>query len=68
MLKLSIELAPSDAPNVCIAGREIPATVTEGERIESLPAHFLSDELKNGFDMALRCDVGVHSAKLYRKM
>ena len=39
-----------------------------GDRITFQPVDLLEDELPTGFDVALECDVGLHSAELLGKV
>lgn len=57
-----------DLEHVCTAGREIVAESPLAARITYHPADFLHDELPEGFDLALECDVNVYSEELFRKV
>jgi hypothetical protein len=57
-----------DHPHVCAAGREIAATKPGGERISYQVGDFLRDELPEGCDLALLCDVGNYSETFFRKV
>jgi O-methyltransferase domain len=48
-----------DIANVCRAGREIAARQPEGDRIAYHMANFVEDELPQGFDIVMFCDVGI---------
>ncbi len=57
-----------DIEHVCSAGREIAQEDSLADRITYHAADFVHDELPGGYDMVLKCDVGVHSEALYRKL
>jgi hypothetical protein len=54
-----------DVPNVCVAGREIAAENSLGDRLSYHAADFLRDELPSDFDMVLECDVNVYTVPLF---
>jgi SAM-dependent methyltransferase len=57
-----------DVGNVCVAGGELAAGCGMADRIVYHPANFLCDELPNGFDVVLECDVNVYRADLFAKV
>ncbi|MFC2031135.1 methyltransferase [Chloroflexota bacterium] len=57
-----------DTANVCVAGREIAAENSMGDRISYQPVDLLEDDLPTGFDVALECDVGLHVAEFLGKV
>jgi SAM-dependent methyltransferase len=57
-----------DVPNVCVAGREIAAENSLGDRLSYHAADFLRDELPSDFDMVLECDVNVYTVPLFLKV
>jgi SAM-dependent methyltransferase len=54
--------------NVCVAGREIVAEHSEGDRITYHSADFLNQKLPDGFDLVIECDLSIHSEDLFRKL
>ena len=57
-----------DIENVCAAGREIVKENHLSNRITFHAADFLTDELPQGFDFVLHCDVGVYGVGQFRKL
>lgn len=57
-----------DLENVCIAGRQIAAEEGLSERLSYHPAEFDSDDFPTGFDLVLKCDVGVFGLALFQKL
>lgn len=57
-----------DIKNVCDTGHEIVEENQLSDRITFYPADFVTDELPQGFDMVLHCDIGVFGEKLFRKL
>jgi SAM-dependent methyltransferase len=57
-----------DTAHVCVAGREIAAENSMGDRIRYQPIDLLEDDLPTGFDAALECDVGLHSEGFLRQV
>ena len=57
-----------DHPHVCAAGRAIVAGRSEGTRLTFLPGDFTHDDLPEGYDLALECDVGVYSETIFRRV
>jgi SAM-dependent methyltransferase len=57
-----------DIPNVCTAGQEIADRTPERDRISYFPADFVRDELPQGFDVVLECDVGQFDNLLLAKL
>jgi SAM-dependent methyltransferase len=57
-----------DIPAVCEAGREIAATSGLADRVTYQPADILRDDLPRPFGLAVMCDVGVYSEKLFRRV
>lgn len=57
-----------DQDNVCIAGREIAEENGLAHRISYQPADLMTDDFPAGFDMVLKCDVGLYSVGLLRRM
>ena len=58
----------ADIANVCIAGREIADGQPERDRISYVTVNFGEEELPKGFDIVLKCDVGVFDEALLSKM
>lgn len=54
-----------DLATVCEAGREIAAEQGFSNRLTYYAADFMHDALPAGFDLALKCDVGVFAETLY---
>ena len=57
-----------DIENVCVAGREIVEENHLSNRITYHVADFVADELPQGFDFILHCDIGVFGEELFRKL
>lgn len=57
-----------DLETVCTAGREIAAEHGLSDRITYRPVDFVHDELPDGFDLAVQCDVGVFGDEHARKL
>ncbi len=57
-----------DVPNVCEAGRELAAENGLDARVTYHPADFTSDTLPSPFDLAVMCDVGVHSQDVFKRV
>jgi len=57
-----------DVENVCKVGCEIVEENHLSDRISFYPADFLVDELPQGFDFVLHCDIGVFGEDLFRKL
>jgi cyclopropane fatty-acyl-phospholipid synthase-like methyltransferase len=57
-----------DVENVCLAGRRIAVDNHLERRITYHPADFQQDELPEGFDRVLYCDVGVYDEALFRRI
>ena len=57
-----------DIENVCTVGREIVEENHLSDRITFCGADFLTDELPQGFDFVLHCDIGVYGEDLFRKL
>ncbi len=57
-----------DVATVCDAGRAITSSTSVSDRLTYHPANFLEEELPDGFDMVLECDVGIHSETLFRSL
>jgi predicted O-methyltransferase YrrM len=57
-----------DIENVCIEGRKIAQENSLSDRITYHAADFVQDELPGGYDMVLKCDVGVYGGALFRKL
>jgi SAM-dependent methyltransferase len=57
-----------DVENVCITGREIVEENQLSDRITFHAANFVTDELLQGFDLVLHCDIGVFGEDLFRKL
>ena len=62
-----LEVLVVDQANVCVAGRELAIENDLQERISFHPANFLEDELPEGFDLIMECDVGVYNEHLFYK-
>lgn len=57
-----------DIDNVCVAGREIAEEQGLADRLSYHPAEFSRDEFPTGFDLVLKCDVGVFDEWLFEKI
>lgn len=57
-----------DLENVCAVGRGIVQENNLSDRIGFLSADFLADELPQGFDFVLHCDIGIFGVELFRKL
>jgi len=57
-----------DIENVCVVGREIVEENHLSDRITFHAADFLADELPQGFDFVLHCDVGAYGVEQFRKL
>ena len=57
-----------DIENVCVIGGDIVEENHLSDRITFYPANFLMDELPQGFDFVLHCDVGVYGVEQFRKL
>lgn len=57
-----------DVPDVCISGREIAIENSLQERILYKEADICTDELPEGFDMVLECDVNIYTVELFKKV
>lgn len=57
-----------DVENVCLTGREIVEENQLSDRITFHAANFLTDDLPQGFDLVLHCDIGVFGENLFRKL
>jgi cyclopropane fatty-acyl-phospholipid synthase-like methyltransferase len=63
-----LEAVVVDTENVCTAAREIVAENGFAGRIAHCPLDFETEELPDGFDMVMLCDVGIFGETLFRKM
>ena len=63
-----LKITTVDIENVCVVGRKIVEENQLSNRITFYPADFLMDELPQGFDFVLHCDVGVYSVEQFRKL
>jgi SAM-dependent methyltransferase len=57
-----------DIETVCDAGRKIVDTLPTADRIDHHPADILADDLPEGFDLILECDVNLYQKDLFRKL
>jgi SAM-dependent methyltransferase len=57
-----------DVDNVCVEGRRIVQENQLSDRITFHGADFLKDNLPQGLDMVLHCDIGVFGEELFRKL
>jgi len=57
-----------DFKNVCAEGQVIVEENQLSDRITFHGANFLTDELPQGFDLVLHCDIGVFGVDLFRKL
>ena len=57
-----------DIPAVCEAGREIATANGLADQVTYQPADILQDELPRPFGLAIMCDVGVYSERLFRRV
>lgn len=57
-----------DIETVCAAGREIAKESSVADRITYRAADLLRDDLPQGFDLALKCDVFVFEQELFDKL
>jgi SAM-dependent methyltransferase len=57
-----------DIPAVCEAGREIAEASGLADRVTYQPADILRDQLPGPFNLAVMCDVGVYSERLFRRV
>jgi predicted O-methyltransferase YrrM len=57
-----------DLPNVCEAGREIAEEAGLDDRVTYHAANFVEDELPDGFDMVIECDVNVYADGMMEKV
>ncbi|RPJ50007.1 MAG: hypothetical protein EHM23_35805 [Acidobacteria bacterium] len=57
-----------DIENVCSAGSHIAGETSVANRITYHPADFTKDNLPDGFDMVLECDVGEYGTDLFRRI
>jgi len=63
-----LNITTVDIENVCVVGRKIVEENQLSNRITFYPADFLTNELPQGFDFVLHCDVGVYSVDQFRKL
>ena len=63
-----LNITTVDIENVCVVGRKIVEENQLSDRITFYPADFLTDELSQGFDFVLHCDVGVYGVDQFRKL
>ena len=63
-----LNITTVDIENVCVVGRKIVEENQLSNRITFYPADFLTDELPQGFDFVLHCDVGVYGVDQFRKL
>jgi len=57
-----------DIENVCSAGFQIAGQTMVADRIKYHPADLMKDNLPDGFDMVLECDVGEYGTDLFRRI
>jgi len=63
-----LNITTVDIENVCVVGRKIVDENQLSDRITFYPADFLTDELPQGFDFVLHCDVGVYGVEQFSKL
>jgi len=63
-----LNITTVDIENVCVVGRKIVEENQLSNQITFYPADFLDDELPQGFDFILHCDVGVYGVDHFRKL
>jgi len=63
-----LNITTVDIENVCAEGREIVKENHLSDRITFHAADFLADQLPQGFDFVLHCDVGVYGEEHFRKL
>ena len=63
-----LNITTVDIENVCAVGRKLVEENQLSDRIAFYPADFLMDELLQGFDFVLHCDVGVYGVEQFRKL
>ena len=63
-----LNITTIDIENVCVVGRKIVEENQLSDRIAFYPADFLMDELPQGFDFILHCDVGVYGVGQFCKL
>ena len=57
-----------DIDNVCAAGKDLISGFATADRIAHYQADFMADDLPQGFDLILECDVCVYEERLLRKL
>ena len=63
-----LSITTVDIENVCAVGRKLVEENQLSDQITFHPADFLADELPQGFDFVLHCDVGVYGVEQFRKL
>lgn len=63
-----LKITTVDIGNVCVFGSKIVEENQLSNRITFYPADFIKDELPQGFDFVLHCDVGVYGVEQFRKL
>ena len=63
-----LSITTIDIENVCATGREIVKENNLSDRITFHAADFITDELPQGFDYVLHCDVGVYGVEQFIKL
>ena len=63
-----LNITTVDIENVCAVGREIVKENNLSDRITFHAADFIVDELPQGFDFVLHCDVGVYGVEQFHKL
>lgn len=63
-----LNITTVDIENVCVVGREIVKENNLSGQITFHAADFLMDELPQGFDFILHCDVGVYGIEQFHKL
>ncbi len=63
-----LSITTVDIENVCVVGRKLVEENQLSNRIAFHPADFLTDELPQGFDFVLHCDVGVYGVEQFHKL
>ena len=63
-----LNITTVDIENVCAVGREIVKENNLSDRIAFHVADFLADDLPQGFDFVLHCDVGVYGLEQFCKL
>ena len=63
-----LNITTVDIENVCAVGCKLVEKNQLSDRIKFYSADFLTDELPQGFDFVLHCDVGVYGVEQFKKL